>query len=242
MSEDRTEYLPCKVLTMPQGTHEWHQARLGMPTASQIAKIITPLGKPTANAARRRYALDLAIERITKRPTDTPCTFAMQRGKDMEPLARMWYYCETRTPVEQVGFCVTLDGLTGCSPDGLVGDDGMIEIKCPGIAHYCEIVATGEIPTDWLLQCHHALYVTGRQWIDFVLFTDVEPFTGWIKRIQRDTVMCGKIHAAIADFSTEIDFNAASIVDGAKLTPDKLDFPAPVFVGNEVNMEGVVEL
>ena len=240
MSEDRTAYLPCRVLTMPQGSHEWHQARLGIPTASNIAKIITPLGKPTANAARRRYALDLAVERITKRPTETCCTFAMQRGKDLEPLARMWYYCQTRTPVQEVGFCVTLDGLTGCSPDGLVGDDGMIEVKCPGIAHYCEIIATGEIPDDWLLQCHHALYVTGRQWIDFVLFTDVEPFTGWIRRIERNTVMCGKIHRAVKLFSAKVDAMYAAIVAGAKLTPDKLDFPAPVLTeGGEVNMEGI---
>jgi hypothetical protein len=133
-----------------------------------------------------------------------------------------------------------MDGLTGCSPDGLVGDDGMIEVKCPGIAHYCEIVATGEIPDDWLLQCHHALYVTTRRWIDFVLFTDVEPFGGWIKRVERDTVMCGKIHAAIQDFSTEVEDNVTAIVKGAKLTPDKLDFPAPVLTeGGEINMEGI---
>ena len=233
-----------RIIDCKQGTHEWHQARLGMPTASRISAVVTPAGKPTANAARTRYAIDLAVERITKRPTETFVSFAMQRGLDLEDLARMWYYTQTRTPANKAGFCIADNGLSGCSPDGLVGDDGMIEIKCPGLANYAEIVATGVIPADWLLQCHHALYVTKRRWIDFTLFTDIEPFTGWIKRIERDVIMAGKIHAAVCDFSAEVDGMTAAIIAGAGIRPEQLDFPAPMFVGNEsgvVNMEGVAE-
>jgi len=242
MSEDRTAY-ECQIIGCKQGTHEWHQARLGMPSASQMYKVITPLGKPTATASRRRYALDLAVERITKRPTETHCTFAMQRGKDLEDVARVWYFLQTKTAARQVGFCVAPSGLTGCSPDGLVGDDGAIEIKCPLLPHYAEIILTGDIPNDWEMQCHHVLYVTGRRWIDFVLYTDIEPFAGWIKRIYRDPVMCGKIHQAVFDFSVEIDAVYDAIVSGAGLTPNKLDFPAPVFndEGEEVISNGTIE-
>jgi hypothetical protein len=238
MSEERTAY-ECRVIDCKQGTHEWHQARLGKPTASKISCLLTPAGKPTANAARRRYAIDLAVERITKRPTETFCTFAMQRGKDMEDIARVWYFLQTNTAANQVGFCVAPSGLTGCSPDGLVGTDGAIEIKCPGIAHFAEIVATGVVDADWEMQCHHTMYVTGRKWIDFVLYTDIQPFTGWIKRIPRDPVICGKIHQAVLDFSAEVDAVYNSIVAGARLTPDKLEFPAPVWVGDDVQIEEV---
>jgi hypothetical protein len=217
-----------KMIDCKQGTHEWHQARLGMPTASRISAVVTPAGKPTANAARRRYVIDLAVERITKRPTETFVSFAMQRGLDMEDLARVWYFTKTRTPANKAGFCVADNGLSGCSPDGLVGDDGMIEIKCPGLANYAEIVATGEIPAEWLMQCHHALYVTGRPWIDFVLFTDIEPFTGWIKRIQSDIVIAGNIHAAVCDFAAEVDAMTQAIIAGAGIRPEQLDFPAPI--------------
>jgi len=212
-----------------------------MPTASCISAVITPTGKPTANAKRRRYAIDLAVQRITKRPTESFSSYAMQRGTDLEPLARVWYHLETGATVREVGFVVSDDGITGASPDGLVGADGCIEIKCPGLANYAEIVSTGAIPDDWLWQCHHVLYVTGRAWIDFVLFSDVEPFRGWIKRIERDTIICGKINEAVRDFVAEVNKTYFAIVAGCGLTQAQLDFPAPIWVGENVEMEGIAE-
>lgn len=222
-----------QIIDGQQGTHEWHQARLGIPTASKAGCIVTPTGKATANAARRRYALDLAIERITKRPTDTPVTFAMQRGTELEPEARDWYRRHTGRDVQQVGFCRR--GVTGCSPDGLVGDDGCIEIKCPGLAMYCEIVAGGEIPSDWRLQCHHTMYVTHRDWCDFVLYTDVRPFGGWTSRLYRDQ-FTDTIGDAVTAFAAEVDAVQAAIIRGAGITPEQMDFPAPIMAGGELYM------
>lgn len=226
-----------------QGTHEWHQARLGVVTASKVSAIITPTGKPTSGQKRRRYAIELACQRLTKRPTDTPTTWAMQRGTDLEPLARVWYTLETGRGVREVGFCLSDDRTTGASPDGLVGDDGAIEIKCPGVATYAEIVASGEIPDDHLLQCHHVLYVTGRRWIDYVLFSDIEPFRGWVKRIERDTVVCGKINAAVQEFNSEVDELVKAIIQGARITQAQLDFAAPIFNsdGEQVISNGTME-
>jgi putative phage-type endonuclease len=230
----------CTIIDCEQGSNAWHQARLGVITASKIGAVITATGKPTANAARRRYALDLVAERLTKRPTETYCTAAMQRGKDLEPLARAWYFTQTRKPVNEVGFCLAAGLLSGASPDGLVGDDGGVEIKCPEMAHYLDIIESGVIDAPWVLQCHHAMYVTGRKWWDFVLFTDVQPFTGWIKRIERDPVMCGKIHEAIRQFSEEVYDIEMKVKERAGITDGMMRFDPPVMIGdNEISMEGV---
>lgn len=78
------------------------------------------------------------------------------------------------------------------------------------------------------MQMQHQMYVTGRAWNDFVLYTDVTPFSGIIERVKRDPVMIGKIHAAVQDFKIEVEESYQTMIRKAKLTPDKLDFPAPV--------------
>jgi len=238
MSEDQAEYGERMTISAcDQGTNEWHQARLGVPTASMMSKIITPTGKATANAGRRRYAIQLAMERITKRPTETYCTYAMQRGHDLEGIARMWYYCKTRREVKQVGFCKRNDLRTGASPDGLVGDDGCIEIKCFELPHLGEILATGEIDSEIILQCQHVMFVTGRAWCDFVLYTDVQPFTGWIKRIEADYALHAEIKAALECFNSDVDAIYKAIIERAGITADKLDFAPPV-----INEDGETDM
>ena len=233
-----------KIIDCIQSSHEWHQARLGMLTASKIHILFTPTGKQTANETRRKYALNLAIERITKIPTFVPKSFSMERGVELEPLARIRYHLDTGRSVREVGFVVSDDGLTGCSPDGLVGDDGSIEIKCFEMPHYAKILMSGELDHAIAMQCQHVLYVTGRAWIDFVLFTDVMPFDQrcYIKRIERDEDICNSIEIAVSDFAKEIDEYEKQLIERAKLTPDMLMFDAPIFTDDrnaEVNMEGV---
>lgn len=230
-----------RVIECQQGSHEWHQSRLGLPTASKISVLFTPTGKQAANATRRKYALNLAIERITKRPTFVPKSHSMERGTELEPQARIQYYLDTKRSVEQVGFIVADSGLTGYSPDGLVGDDGLIEIKCYELPHYAETVMTGEIDFAVWMQCQHGLYVTGRAWCDFVLYTDVEPFNSkcWIKRIERDEDMIGSIREAVADFSKEIQECERALIERSGLTEDMLKFEAPIFSdvdGVEIDM------
>jgi len=208
-------------LTMEQGSPEWLQERIGKLTASHASAIITKTGKETDNATRRRYALDLAIER-----------------------ARVTYYTQTGRIAEQVGFCRHDMGFMGYSPDGIVGDDGLIEIKCFEMPHYCHILMTGDIDWSILAQCYFGLYITGRQWIDFVMYTDVEPFAGrvYIQRIERDTVWMGKIHNAAWNFIDEVDAVEQKLLESGGITPDMLDFEPPKIAGDnevEINMEGM---
>jgi len=194
-----------KIITGKQGSWEWHQARLGKPTASRIAAIITPTGRPTTGAARRTYALELVAERITEHVAEHYVSAAMERGKELEGVARVWYELRTGRRVEQVGFCLADCGLTGASPDGLCGEDGGIEVKCPLLPNYIDILSSGEIPGDWLMQMHHCLYVTRRAWWDFVLYTDAAPFSGWIRRVDRNEEMCARIGAAVDAFCYEVE-------------------------------------
>ena len=219
-----------KILEMEQGSHEWHQARLGMLTASKMHILFTPTGKQTANATRRRYALKLAIERITKMPTSWGTSFAAQRGTELEPLARMRYTLDTGRAVKEVGFVVADSGLTGASPDGIIGDDGAIEIKCFEMHHYAQMMLADDLDHAIKMQCQHVLYVTERDWIDFVLFTDVMPFDQrcYIKRIERDDDICNSIEIAVSDFAKEIDEYESALIERAKLTPDMLMFDAPI--------------
>jgi len=203
------------IIDCEQGSHEWHCARLGKPTASNIGKVITTNGKATASAARRTYALELVAERITERITEHYVSVAMERGKELEAQARVWYEI-THAAVQQVGFCVADGGLTGCSPDGLVGENGGIEVKCPLMPNYLDILGSGEIPADWLLQMHHCLYVTGRAWWDFVLYTDVEPFGGWVKRVYRNADMMAAMGSAVDGFAVEVNELTARVLNRMK--------------------------
>jgi hypothetical protein len=134
----------------------------------------------------------------------------MERGKELESQARVWYEI-THAPVQQVGFCVADGGRTGCSPDGLVGGDGGIEVKCPMMPNYLDILESGEIPAEWLLQMHHCMYVTGRAWWDFVLYTDVEPFGGGVQRVHRDDARMVAMDEAVRVFADEVDSLTARI-------------------------------
>ena len=232
-----------KIINCQQGTHEWYQARLGMPTASKIGCIITPTGKETANAARKRYAFDLVAERLTKMPSFTPTTGPMQRGKDLEPEALNWYADRNacRDAITSPGFCVANDGISGCSPDALVGSCGGVEIKCPGMAHYLEIIGSGYIDPAWVLQCHHSMYVTGAEWWDFVLYTDVRPFSGWVKRITRGLMSMDMIAGALQSFADEVNALETTIRERAGITDEMMDFDPPIFLDDnaEAMMKGI---
>jgi uncharacterized protein YbaR (Trm112 family) len=204
-----------RIVDCRQGTDAWHRARLGLPTASKIGAVITPTGKETKGAGRKTYALELVAERITGKETKVFVSDAMERGKLLEQAAREWYRINVG-PVEEIGFCLADEIDAGCSPDGVVGVDGAkaeggIEVKCPLIKHYLEILESGEIPSDWLMQIHDCMYVTGAQWWDFVLYTDVEPFGGWVKRVHRDTDMMVAMDTALRNFCAEVDATEQTI-------------------------------
>jgi len=173
-----------------QGTEEWYQARCGIPTASSFSKIITSKGASSKSADKYMYRL--AGEFITKTPEETYQSQAMKTGNEREDDARQLYEIINGVEVVQVGFCLTDDKKCGCSPDSLVGDEGMLEIKCPNIDTHVGYLLSGKLPTAYYQQVQGQLFVTGRQWCDFMsfypglepMFVRVERHEGFIEKLQ----------------------------------------------------------
>ena len=155
-----------------QGSPEWFELRRGIPTASNFDRILTPkTGKPSASADP--YISELIAERYHIGPLDeleATASDAMKQGLALEPEARHRYEAETGVAVAQVGFVTTDDGRLGCSPDGLVGDSGGLEVKCPSGKTHVGYLRERVLPDDYKAQVHGSLIVTGRKWWDFVSY------------------------------------------------------------------------
>lgn len=162
----------CTVYMMAQYSPLWWEARRGIPTASQFDKILTPGGKISSQASG--YIDELIADRVCLTPnffTEQPITRAMANGTNMEPEARDWYaMAHPERDVQQVGFCVDESGRFGCSPDAMVGEDGVLELKCPMGKTHVGYLRNGELPADYRPQVHGHLIVTGRPWVDFVSY------------------------------------------------------------------------
>ena len=173
--------------TDPQGSEEWLDARRGIITASAIGQLITPQTvKPASNDKSRALIAQLAAERITGQSEDVFVNQDMMRGTLHEPVARERYAEVNGVEVVQVGF-MTEDrwGFTiGASPDGLVGDVGGVEIKCPRAKAHIQTILSGEVPAQHMAQVQTCLLISGREWWDFVSFSSGLPM--WTKRVLPD--------------------------------------------------------
>lgn len=153
-----------------QGSDEWYQERLGKVTASRVADVIAKT-KSGPSASRANYAAQLIVERLTGVPAEAYTNAAMQWGTDMEPEARSAYEFYRACEVEQIGFVrhpKIAD--TGASPDGLVGSDGLIEIKCPNTATHIETLLGRTVPAKYVTQMMWQMACTGRKYCDFVSY------------------------------------------------------------------------
>ena len=180
-----------------QGSPEWHQLRLGIPTASNFDKIITSTGELSATLPK--YALELASQYLILEPEIGYCNEAMLRGKELEPLARQAYQEAVFEKVEEVAFIRCDD--YGYSPDGLVGDDGLIEIKCPNQTTHTKYLLDNKLPIDYKAQVQGGLLASGREWCDFVSFhpnfkDDKKLF---IVRVFRDDSFISKLEIALKE-------------------------------------------
>ena len=166
-----------------QGTEAWHDLRRGIVTASVVGKLLTPTRKVADNDVSRGLTTVLAAERITGWTEDTAMTSDMYRGVECEPFARD-AYAEHHAPVAEVGFMRREeDGWTlGYSPDGLVGDDGLIEIKSPRAKTHLRTILADEVPAHYMAQCQAGLLVSGRKWLDFVSYVGGMPL--YVKRVE----------------------------------------------------------
>lgn len=207
-----------------QGTDEWMDQRRGMVTASVVGKLITPTLKVASNDVSRGITTTLAAERITGWTEDTPMTSDLWRGVEAEPFARD-IYSGNFAEVTEVGFMVREEPMPwdpnelvrsvdedvptwrlGYSPDGLVGDDGLIEIKAPRAKTHVRTILRDEVPTHYMAQCQAGLLVSGRKWIDFVSYVGGMPL--YIKRVLPDE----RWFDAITDACITFEQNAAQIV------------------------------
>src|SRR3990167_3178937 len=157
-----------KMLNMPQGSEEWFKIRTGLPTSSNFDKIVTADGK--ASKQREKYLYTLAGEKVSGIKEDTFQSFAMQKGIEKEAEARNYYKMLYDVEVQEVGFCLADNGLWGCSPDGLIGDDGGVEIKAPLIHTHVSYLLKGKLLEDYYQQAQGSLFVTGRKWWDVMSY------------------------------------------------------------------------
>lgn len=185
-----------------QGSEAWLNARLGMVTASVVGQLITPSTiKPANNDKSRDLTTLLVAERITGWSDPVYVSDDMMRGTLDEPIARS-IYSEHYAPVTEVGFMVRDEdwGRLGYSPDGLVGDDGLIEIKSRRPKKHIATILRDEVPAENMAQIQAGLLVTGRAWCDYVSFAGGLPL--WTKRVHPDRRWFDAITAAVQQFET----------------------------------------
>lgn len=190
------------ILEHEQRSEEWYKARCGIPTASEFDKIVTTKGEQSKS--RKAYMYRLAGERITGKQEESYQNAAMQRGIELEPEAISFYEVVTDKQVQKCGFCVSEGKYQyGCSPDGLVGDDGGIELKCPIISTHVGYLIDNKLPTDYIQQVQGELFVTGREWWDFIsYYPGMKPL---LLRVERDEKFLKALSIELEIFCQELE-------------------------------------
>jgi putative phage-type endonuclease len=190
-----------------QGTHEWQALRIGKLTASRVADMLATV-KTGESMSRKNLRADLIAERLTGNKNDSYTNSAMNWGVETEPQARAAYEVFSYNFVDQVAFVdhPTIPNF-GCSPDGLIGDDGLIEIKCPNTSTHLEYIETRKPPSKYMTQMMSQMSVTGRKWCDFVSFDPRLPdgLKLLVVRIERDEDAIAKLEAEAIKFLAEVD-------------------------------------
>jgi len=190
-----------------QGTNDWFAIRLGKVTASRVADVIAKT-KTGYSTSRENYMAQLVVERLTQIKAESFTNAAMQWGTDQEPFARAAYEAAQGVMVEEVGFVPhpTIEW-AGASPDGLVGDDGLVEIKCPNTAQMIEALLTGKVPTKYFTQMQFQMACTGTKFCDYVVFDPRIPAKAqlFVTRVNRDDAYIAEIEAEIVKFLAEVE-------------------------------------
>lgn len=198
---------------MIQGSDEWKAIRCGKVTASRVADLIART-KTGWGASRANYMAELIAERLTGEVVSGFSNAAMQWGTDTEPQARDAYQFHADIDVVQVAFVPHPSiPMSGASPDGLVGDEGLIEIKCPNTATHIDTLLTDSVPGKYLTQMQWQMACTGRKWCDFVSFDPRLPgdMRLFIRRIPRDDVEIASLQGMVTDFLAELNAKVAAL-------------------------------
>jgi putative phage-type endonuclease len=196
-----------------QRTESWLTERAGKVTASALYKVMART-KTGYGADRANYHAQLVAERLTGCPADSFSNAAMQWGTDTEPQARAMYTLETGMDVIETGFWPHPSiGMTGASPDGLVGEAGLVEIKCPNTATHIATLRGASIDRKYLLQMQWQMACTGRDWCDFASFDPRLPdeMQLHVRRVQRDADLLAEIESEVTKFLAEVDQAVADL-------------------------------
>ena len=190
---------------LDQGTPEWLAARVGRPTASRFADIITA-AKGDLSKSAGGYIRELIGQTFCPDWQYFPKNAAMQRGNDLEPEARQAFIDATGYTVAQVGFCIRDDGVSGCSPDGLITDaEGVymagLEIKCPSPKKFIEWVDEDVLPDEHKIQVHGSMAVTGlTEWHFFAYFPGMKPFHKLVQWSDYTDKLCASLDLFVIDY------------------------------------------
>lgn len=189
-----------------QGSDAWFKARLGRVTASRVSDVIART-KSGYSTSRANYAAQLVAERLTGEVQESYTNGAMQRGIEMEPDAIAAYEFHSDGEVVATGFVPHPSiAMTGASPDGLVGDEGLVEVKCPNTATHIETLRGQAVPSKYTAQMQWQMACTGRKWCDFVSYDNRMPedMRLFVKRVERDDAAIKELEKEIVGFLNEV--------------------------------------
>lgn len=187
-----------------QGTPAWLELRLGIPTASEFDAIISPLWKVRTGEGVKTYLYRKIVEKVCRHlDEDFGGGFAMEQGSILEHEATPWFEFTHDMQIQRVGFCTTDDGRVGCSPDGLIGEDGGIEIKCPLPHTHLKYLMAGTLPPEYAAQVHGSMFVTGRSWWKFVSYS--RKFPALVLHVERDEKIIEAMREALDGFLKSFD-------------------------------------
>ncbi len=193
-----------KVHDCIQGTTEWAALRAGIPTSSSFDRILTATGKPSAQA--EKYMFQLLAERMMGHPVVEFTSHWMDRGSEMEAEAIRFYQFQREEEVRKVGFITSDDDRVGCSPDMLVGTNGLLEIKCPSEAiQVAYLMQSGKAYDEYRVQTQGQLWISEREWNDLLAFHPELPPA--LHRIYREDLFIEKLAGAVYRFSDVLESN-----------------------------------
>lgn len=191
---------------LEQRSPDWFAIRCGRVTASRIADLMA-ITKSGYSTSRANYRAQLVVERLTGTVEPSFCSPAMQHGIDTEAEAREAYRQHMLCAVEEIGFVEHPSLFAGASPDGLIADNGLVEIKCPITATHIDTLLSASVPDKYAKQMQFQMACTGRAWCDFVSYDNrlPESMRLFVQRVTRDDGAIAKIEAEVASFLDEID-------------------------------------
>lgn len=211
----------------PQGSVEWLLKRAGLPTASEFDQLVTPDFKIRTGEMPRSYLAKKVAEKWQGGPLVEFNTFDMEQGSILENEAKPWYALEYGQEIQSVGLITTDDGRIGCSPDGLIGEDSGIEIKCPQVHTHVRYLMGCGLPKEYAAQVHGSMFVTGRSEWKFVSYR--RRFPALVVTVKRDERIQAIIKEALETFCFDFDLTWNYLCDlngGPPKTKQPLQEPA----------------